>query len=258
MPTASCKRLLENTGTLFKTDARGLEIHFNQTKLDILNLYTQDKHEPLVLCFKVFSKDPRVTIYTDLASFPENSVLYFDNHRIPNHPAEFIRLNQDKFVSMKDFEPLASERLDEILTKRDRIKKPFFIVNIAVSEAHLTHPVQPRQYYIEFATRKTLWKYYLLNELAREGLYISDSKNEVDFEKSNGENPTGENPAVVFCSTNALPLLEHSHYRFQLKEKNSGSGRTIINRLPVAAPDQICIEKLHNKENTISEIFINY
>jgi hypothetical protein len=159
---------------------------------------------------------------------------------------------------MQDFEALTSERFDKILSKKDRIKKPFFIVNIAVSEAHLSQPDQPKHYGVEFATRKTRWKYYLLNELTQKNLYISDSKNEVEFEKSNGSNLIGEKSAVVFRSTTALPLLENSHYRFQLKEKNSGNGRTLINRLPVASPDQICLDKLQNEEITASEIFINY
>ena len=258
MPTAACKRLLENTGSLLKTNAGSLEIHFNQTKLDVLHLYARDKQEPLVFCFKVFSKDPYVTNYTDLASFPKNSVLFFDNRRAPNPGADSIRLNQEQFVSMQDFEALTSERFDKILSKKDRIKKPFFIVNIAVSEAHLSQPDQPKHYGVEFATRKTRWKYYLLNELTQKNLYISDSKNEVEFEKSNGSNLIGEKSAVVFRSTTALPLLENSHYRFQLKEKNSGNGRTLINRLPVASPDQICLDKLQNEEITASEIFINY
>lgn len=256
--SAACSRLLRNTGVLLRTNLSGLEIHFDQTKLDILKLYAQDEHDPLVFCFKVYSKDPYVTNYTDLASFPKNSVLFFDNRRAPDPGADSIRLNQAQFVSMHDFETITSERLDKILSKQDRIKKPFFIVNIAVSEAHLSQPDQPKHYAVEFATRKTRWKYYLLNELAKKNLYISDSKNEVEFEKSNAGNRIGERSAVVFRSTTALPLLENSHYRFQLKEKNSGHGRTLINRLPVASPDQLCLERLKNEDITTSEIFINY
>jgi len=258
IPGTACSRLLKNTGALLRTNPRGLEIHFDQTKLDILNLYAQDKDDPMVFCFKVFSRDPYVTNYTDLASFPKNSVLFFDNRRAPNTGADSISLNQEQFVSMQDFAAITSEPLDKILSRQDRIKKPFFIVNIAVSEAHLARPDQPRHYGIEFAARKTRWKYFLLNELAKKNLYISDSKNEVEFEKLNDSRRIGEKCAVVFRSTTALPLLENSHYRFQLKEMNSGHGRTLINRLPVASPDLVCLERLQNEEITTSEIFINY
>lgn len=263
IPTDSCKKIIKKTGVIVRKDIKGIQIFYDETKTDVLLLYADDLHDPLNFCFKVYSKDPCFLNYTDLPPLKEDSILNLDNTRVENKSSGEITLNQGKYVSKKDIEKISSQSIKQILSRRDRLIKPLFVLNISAKNKNIylfdkQMKVLPKRYIIKFKNRKTYWKYYLLNELNKEDLYINDLNHKIEFEKLHDEDLPGHGSVLVFKSKIPIPLLEKSDYHFQLKEKNQGNGKVLIKRLAVASAHQIFKEKKRNSKTAVSEIFVNY
>ena len=262
IPTDTCMALMENTGLIMKNDINGIRVFCDPDRLQSLRLYADDPTDPLSLCFKVYAKDPLFFNYTDLPASDGKRILYFDNQRATDDSIDPIILNNGHSVSEEDLvEP--SAEIKTILSKRDGIVRPVCIVNICATDKKKTaclldqnHRVAAKNYAIRFDTRKTLLRYYLLGKMRRENLYIVDPNNKTGFETPRNVVLPGNRSALCFTSTSAIPLTEASSPRLQLKEKNSGKGKVIINWLPGASAGRIDRDQANN-EILISEIFIN-
>lgn len=112
-------------------------------------------------------------------------------------------------------------------------------------------------YYVSFNSRRTLWKYYLLGEMARKDAYIFDPDAGVEFEFSGEATLADGQPAMVFKSRMELPLKQRQSFRFQLKERTANGDRVIIKRLPVASAGRFGKEVISEQEIVVSEIYVN-
>jgi len=62
---------------------------------------------------------------------------------------------------------------------------------------------------------------------------------------------------MAFRSTSRLPLKASPQYRFQLKEKDNGSEKVIIKRLPMADVTRFGHAVIDGRSEVVSEIYIN-
>ncbi len=257
-PTEKTQRIFENAGLLKKKTPNGIQIVYDETRLEALQLYAEDQEEPLCFDFKVYSSDPEFRSYTEPFVDMASEILYFDNYAA----TDVKNLSLSDYVSKKDIKKLDANVLEDIISQKDRLLPPIFVVKIfAESEqgSLLEQWLKPTAtiYSIAFNARQTFWKYYLLGKMAKESSYIFDPNNQVEFEALGETSLSDQRVAFTFRSKQSIPLNEHYAFRFQLKEKGSGSERVLINRLPVASITSIGKEFVAEKEILVSEIYIN-
>ena len=82
-------------------------------------------------------------------------------------------LTDAETVSQADLAPMDSPLLEAMLDHRDRLFRPVFVVNIHLPQSQIIPADAPSSpasvsYYLKFSGRQTVWKYYLLGDLARE------------------------------------------------------------------------------------------
>ncbi len=271
IPTENCMNLMKKIGLIMKKGISSIQILYDEDRKDTLLLYADDQIEPLNFSFKAYSQDPYFLNYTDLSILVEDKILSFDIEMVKNNSSTEIVLNEEEFVSEKDFEPIDSNPVKKLLSKSDRLIKPIFIINICakgISSRFFDEQtnVLPQGYLIKFRSRATYWNYYLLGKMKKENLYIADlspenkSERPIEFEMQKGHMLPGNKPALVLKSKSTIPILENSYLHFQLRERNSGNDKVLIKRLPVASSNQFHSEVNSNgkKKVEISEIYINY
>ena len=265
VPTDHCMNLMKRTGLIMRTEVNGIRVFCNGRGKDALLLHGGDPVDPANFSFKVYSRDRSFQNYTDLPTLSEDLILYLDDRRAKDDPSAEIVLNREEYISEKDSEPIDSEPINSELSKRDRLIRPILMVNIC-AEGDISRffdeqaNVIPKKYFLKFHSRATFWKYYVIGEIEREDLYITDLNREIEFEEPRETSLPGSRSALIFKSKTSIPLLEKSHFHFQLKERNSGNGRVLIRRLPVASATHIYKEAMKEggDEVAISEIYINY
>ena len=262
VPTPDSLMFIEKAGLLIRNTPNGIRAFFDQNSSEALRLYATGSDEPLRLAFKVFAREMFFRAYTEITTPEEDSILYFDNRGGGIESTNRFRLHEMEFVSAKDFEKLNSPRIADILSRKDRLLKPEFIVSIGLGQKEIqildaASKTAYHNYYLKFQARETFWKYYLLGSMTKNKSYIADLNNETEFEDTGRASLPDNRRALTFRSKQRIPLREKSEYRFQLREKNPNGGKVIIRRLPVASAGQYYKELVDGKEAIVSEIFIN-
>ncbi len=262
VPTPNSLIFTEKTGLLIRHTQNGVRVFFDQNSSEALRHYATGPDEPLRLAFKVFAREMFFRAYTELSIPEEDAILYFDNQGREIDATHRFRLHDAEFVSAKDFEKLNSSRITGILSRKDRLLKPEFIISIGLGETEIqildaASKTAYHKYYLKFQARETFWKYYLLGSMTKKKSYIADLNHETEFEDTGRAQLPDNRLALTFRSKQRIPLREKSEYRFQLKEKDPNGGKVIIRRLPVASAGQFYKEIVDGKEAIVSEIFIN-
>ena len=260
--TSETETTIAKTGLLSRNMTHGVRVFYDRDTLDGLRDQAADQDQPLDLTFKVFSRDKLFGIYTRPPTYTENAILYVDNSQVESNTGAAIRLHQAEYLSEADLENLSSTLFHDVFSPRDLLVKPLMVVKIRITsnDAELLaeqHPVTSKNYFVNFRATQTIWKYYLLGDIAKEGLYIADIDNGIEFESGQAETLSDARTALTFRSKTYIPLQERSGCRFQLRERNSGTGRVLIRRLPVASANQIGREVVAGEEMPVSEMFIN-
>ena len=262
VPTPKTDMTINQTGLLTRNMMNGVRVFYDRNNLDSLRAHAAEPGEPLSLMFKVFSRDSRFMNYTEPPTYREGAVLYVDSLSAQGGDNAKLRLHQEQHLGEADFQSLDSSLFEDVLSRTDRLIRPLVVVNIRFSENEASllgeqSPATPKTYFVSFRAKETIWKYYLLGEVAKEGLYITDLDNGIEFEMGEAESLSDNRPALTFRSKTLIPLQEKSDYRFQLRERNSGAEKVLIRRLPVASANQISREVIEGVETPVSEMFIN-
>jgi hypothetical protein len=263
VPAQRTLYFINKTGLLIKHTVNGIVIFYEKSRAEALRQFFGDVDEPFSLAFKVFSRAPDFSYYTQPITFKEAAILYFDNQGItPDDGSGIIRLHSDEYVSDQNFVELGSQLLADIINKRDILIRPVFVVNIGNSPS-ISAVISSRQnssscdFRIKFQARETFWKYYLLGEMRKKNAFITDRNNGFEFEYSGEESLPDNRTGMTFISKQLIPVREMSDYYFQLKEKGVGGGRILIKRLPVATPNQFSRKIINGQEAAVSDIYIN-
>lgn len=279
-PTDDTQRLFQNAGLLCKKTADGIQLAYDDSRLEALSLYAEDEQEPLCFVFKVYSSDPEFKSYTEPFTNDGDRILYFDNRNKSGRKDSNI-LNIQKYVSNEDFRDLSdfssrqtykidpdeiededTDQLRSILTKDDLRMPPEFVLRIYARNntgSLLKHWLEPKPtvYSIAFNARQRHWQYYLLGKMAKKDCYIVDSEQKIEFEAIGDVALADESIASIFRTKQSIPLSEHYPFCFQLKEKSSKGDNIVIDRLPVAGIRQVGRGAPGQQNRVASEIYIN-
>ena len=283
-PTDATQRLFNNTGLIFRKTTDGIQIIYDDSRLQALQLYAEDANEPLCIVFRAYSSDPDFKSYSEPFAADNNEILYFDNHT-PEGIKRNGCLSVLEYVSGEDFKDLNlfehigalksgskntdvdKEKFRDILDQKDHLSPPDFVVRIFVGnnrESLLKQWLEPKPtfYSIRFSSRQRHWKYYLLGRIvtdntANHGFCIVDPDSRVEFEVQDEELLADQSVAYTFRSKHRIPLSEHYPFRLQLKQKGQGDETVVIPCLPVASVNQVGTDVLGEKTTVVSEIYVN-
>ena len=260
--TSKTKQMISNAGLLLRKAHNGIHVAYDESRLEALQQYAFDPGEPLCFEFKVYSCYPEFKSVTE--PFPASSadLLYFSNDNANMGDDSKVRLHAQEYVSKMDFLPVASVPLNTVLNQKDRLIPPVFVLNISASDKQyglFDEQLMPiaRNYKLRFKARETIWKYFLLGDMARQGAYIVDPEGRVEFEFADNAVLSDRRVAMTFRSKQSIPLNENYGFNFQLKQKVSGREKVLIKRLPVARITQTGKEVVAEQGMVVSEIYIN-
>ncbi|MCP5244474.1 MAG: hypothetical protein H6937_00295 [Burkholderiales bacterium] len=259
VPTHATAHLFRQSGLLSRISENRLSVFFEDDKLDTLQLYAQDD---FAFSYKVFSRDSNFSKYTLPAIQPDDAILYFDNQSLNSDKDGRYLLHDGAYVSEADYVELNAPVVTDCFESRDYHVKPSFIVHIAIQKDSQLLSLdqgnrQLRQFFISFASNKTVWKYYFVGDLARRNLYIADLDNKIQFEEIGNAVLPGNRTAKMLQSTQAIQMLEQPQQRLQLKESLELRDKVLINRLPNASIHQINGEVINGKIESVSEVYVH-
>lgn len=264
-PTDRSRALFANAGLLCQETIDGIQIVYDQDRIEALEMYALDQEEPLSFDFKISSIDPDFKSYTEPYTGAEDEILYFDN-RATSGPGKQV-ISTSEFVSDTDFRQTDSDELKDLLTQKERLIPPEFVLRIFADNSNGSLLKQwlgkpPTIYSIRFNSRQRYWKYYLLGKMVRtnnmnSGFRIVDPDNKVEFETTGEERLPNQSIAYTFRSKQQIPLYERYPYRFQLRQKGKAGETTVIPSLPVASVKQFGKDAMAEQEIIVSEIYIN-
>lgn len=247
-------------GLLARFRPDGLDIACEQSQLDLLAQDVAGGEHPEALFFRVFADDPLFFNYTGTDLISESQVLYLRNERTELDDDGQIRITPAETVTEADL--VDSKTLPAgVIGRYDVWQKLVCVLGIDLSLLDLARqgdgpPVS--RYYATFNVRRTYWKYLLLDDLARQDVYIADLDEQVEFEPLGETKVSPHHRASAYRSKVLLPLTRTPPFRFQLREKNSGNSRVLIRRLPVASAEQLSRDRLDDERSvSVSEIFVN-
>ncbi len=263
--TEKTQSLLANAGLLINKTGDGIRIAYDKTRLEALELYAQDPQEPLSFDFKVYSIDPDFKSYTEPYTAAAEGILYFDNHAASGPGKQSLSVSE--YVSSKDIKSPDSIEFQGVLSQKDRLLPPEFVLRIFAGnkEGSLLQrwlEPEPVTYSIAFDCRQRYWKYYLLGKLvgknkSNNGFRVVDPDKQVEFEATGEEWLADRRMAYTFRSKQPIPLNERYPFRFQLKQTDQGDETVVIQRLPVASVRQAGTDTVAEQATVVSEIYIN-
>jgi len=264
-PTENTEAVLEQAGLLYKPSLDGVQIFYDNDRLEALELCTQDPEKNPSFDFKVYAQDPEFRSYSEPFARDEQGILYFDNLEVSDPGKQVLSIQE--FVTVEDFKPDGAPEFEDVLSQKDRLRPPEFVLRIYANNkkgALLQQWLEPEPtiYRLRFNSRQRYWKYYLLGKIVsknknHKGFYIVDPDNQVEFETTGEEMLSDRSIAYTFRSKQQIPLNEHYPFRFQLKQKGQAGETVVIPRLPVANIKQVGMEAVAEQETIVSEIYIN-
>lgn len=261
VPASATQTLIDRAGMIIRKSANGFELYHDQSRSEALVLMLAESEGEFSFEFKVYVDDEAFKIYSEVYTGSNDSVPYFDSELgVPD--GERIRLHREKEVSDKDMQPIGSEALSGLLSRRDWLVRPAFAFRVLFRPAgnrgleEILEEESPR-YFLRFGARQTYWTYYLLGAFAGLPVSIVDLDEGIGFEPLDRVSLSNKRTALAFRSKVEIPLRQHSACRFQLREIGSNRSRILVRRLPVAAVRQLTRQSINGKVASVSEIYVN-
>ena len=259
-PTRKTAELAQEMGLRTRETPNGIHVVYEVQQFEALQRRIDHDPTGLQLGFKLETTDRLFEMYTEPLCAPD-SLFNFESSEAEVESDEISRLHREPHVSIHEVEPLESPRIEARLEKQEQMARPLGLIHISlepsaggVLDAQLK--ARPRTYHIRFAARKTYWAYYLLDDLARDDLYIEDAKEVVEFDAVGEEALPDNRVARVFQTTSMLAVQDRYHNRFQIVEPGPNGGRILIARLPGPSVRQASQARWGEADRKISKIFI--
>lgn len=259
-PTVQTEALAAQAGLFSRQTPNGIRVFYELQRLETLQHLACNTQEAVQLGFKLDTADHLFAHYTE-PGCPADSLFYFEPSCTRMASADIDCLHRQAQVSCSEIEQIESPRVDALLTPAERVTPPLGVISVPLMPSTRglfdeQFNVMPRTYQICFAARKTYWTYYLLGQLAKEGVYIEDAKGETSFDALGEVILPGNQVAQAFRTTSMLPFQDRYHLRFQIVDPGAEGDRILIARLPGAQVRQAYYERLYGAEEAVSDIFI--
>ena len=245
-PTGATRRLMDRNGLLLRQTGNGIAMLYDE----LMQQRMPGDSEALQLGFKVRAQDRSYATYTAPAMCRDGKMMAFGNRE------DGLLLTAGEFAGDEDLRACDELVADGLLAVRDLRVLPDFVVDIHIAVDVNAQSVP--QYRIRFEERRSYWKYHLLGNMNREGPYIVDLDNQVEFEARGEAVLPGNRRSRVFLSRQRVPVLEKSNYRFQLRERGNGVAKVLVKRLPVASESRLGREVIDGRNEIVLESYVNY
>jgi len=242
---------------VIRQTGNGVTVSVDENDREPLRMWAANRDGKLQFRFKVRAKDRGFANYTDYSLHGRKVIPCFDNLEKKEQVGGKIRLSREALASEADFREIDALVAEGMIGAREKLVPPDFIVTLYV-DLEEEQGFGFREHQIGFGARLSYWKYYMLGDMNRAGVFIVDPEKKVEFLPC-GEVMLAENkPARVFRSNQPVFLLENSQCRFQLKERNAGGEKVLIKRLPLASEARLGSELINGKNELVMENFVQY
>jgi len=261
VPTSESLALMRRAGILVRKTSSGIELHYDGSRSEALQLFLDEADGELCFQFKVHVRDGVFKNVSEGFLSTQEAIPYFKNESGAEDGGR-IRLHTASQASARDLVPIASDSFAGLLDARDLRLPPAFALRI-VFPSPGTQSLEkaldsgPARYFVKFGARKTYWTYYLLGPLADKRVSIVDLDDSIDFESLGPVSLSDAHPALAFRSKAAISLRQRPTCRFQLREAGTGNGKPLIRRLPVAASSRVNRQTIRGEVISISEVYVN-
>lgn len=205
-------------------------------------------------------------------SFGKLAILNFDNNKtyhfediFENNVSDYIRPSQNELGGF-----LVSNLLQGIIKvfangqEEERVyyyprsvwKKPLGIIELYAPALFEQYDQSEKQTYtLNFDTKKTIWKYFLMGDTYQELKKLSIVGSNEDTLFNATQNPQNEeDDHWAFESQNPIPLSEYSEVTYKLM--NDGEEPPVIKSLPIASAEQLYFDNETSNESMYSHIYI--
>ncbi len=259
--TKDSAKFIDKIGLVVKYLENSIQVFYDEDRKEAMRLFGAEEDKLLSLEFKVFSKDPFFSNYTEPEPYKEDSLLYFRTSDATVTDSEKFRLHKEEYVTEDSFTKLGAPELRGVLDNEDIFKRPAFVVKVdllgsdsSVYDENLN--LRNRNYYLKFDSTKTYWKYYLFGGGDETRLSVSEATGEVEFDLGGRESLPGDRVALTYISRSGIPLSEKSPYKLQLREKSLVGEKIVVKWLPVPSPEQIARKNIDGKDAAVSEMYV--
>jgi hypothetical protein len=265
LPTARSAKLLDKFGLLMRPAPNGVELFCQDSdRTDLLE--GRGLEDDMGLAFRGFANDAQFSTYTELGRRVMDETVLVDAAAAKAGPDGRRCLHDSEFVGETSLRKNDSPALAEMLGRNFDPVKPIFFANIqfcdlvnALQETPPGVPAAPH-YYLRFAARSSVWKYYFLNDVGSKDIAIVDLDGRTRFSRRGTTAlPGQQRDAVTFVSDQAIAMQKTYTQRFQLREQGEMGERILVKRLPNASVSAIGREMFEGSAVAVlvSEIYIN-
>ena len=253
---------MRDVNLVSRSRSDGLTLFYDGEYMEALRLYAADVKDPLRMEFNCDVEHQDFQNFTVSPIAPMDKTLYFDSDVLKIDSSGKNYLHAGEFVSEDELVEISSlaSLTDEL--PRDQVPS-LGKISIKVSDEDLNYLEasridNPREYTIRFSTRSTHWKYYLLGEANRPGVYLKDAEGEVEFEYLGEETIATGRVAKIYISKTAIPMRERAKQKFQLIVNKNDRPKILVSRLAVANTKRVNRVMHNNQALLVSEIYVNY
>lgn len=251
IPTAASIELIHRRGLLLRATPKGIAVFVDRD-------LSTDSRDDQVLAFRFFSNDPYFTQYTILDSPEADALPFLHCNQARLEESGRWCLHASDYVDAASFKKIAGPELAPHLDKRDALMKPGFVIAISLAcEKNDISAAEGRTYYLRFAARKSIWKYYFISQAVAGSIAVVDLDNEVGVVSGGAVDLPGKRRALVFLTDAEIEMRQRYAQRFQLREQNGMGERVLIKRLPHADVSRVGQELVEGRSALVSEIYIN-
>lgn len=265
LPTARTSKLIDKFGMLLRPSPNGVDLFCQESeRADLLAGVCVEAD--MALAFRGFANDSNFSTFTELGRRVQDETVLVDAAGAKPGPDGRLRLHEGEFVTDSCLRKNDSPEIAEMLGRNFDPVKPNFFANIqfydlvnALQETPPGVPAAPH-YYLRFAARSSVWKYYFLNDVGSKDIAIVDLDGRTRFSRRGTTALPGQpREAVTFVSEQAIAMQKTYPQRFQLREQGEMGERILVKRLPNASVNAIGREMLEGSAVAVlvSEIYIN-
>lgn len=262
VPTAATRKLMNNVNLVSRPRPDGITMFYDGDYFDALKMYAADAEEPLRVEFNCDVGHQNFQNFTESSIFAANMMLHFDSANQYSESLGKKLLHAEDYVSANEL--IAHPALNDTHARlADRRAPSLGRISIQITSKELDELSTSgdhhyNDYTIRFQARETHWKYYLIGEANREGVYLRDTINKVDFEYLGEEQIADGRMAKIFITRQAIPMRDRAKPKFQLVVTKNNRPKVLVNRLAAARAKRINKATYQNSQVFVSEIYVNF